>query len=226
MSNPTKSNNCKNCPYISKFKNMLPNSEINKIQSNCMIVNFKKGETIVKQGSDVTEAIYVLDGQVKVFLEGNKKNIIVKLVRAGNYVGLQSLFLNERYYYSISVIEDSVLCMSSKDFFIDIIKKNSDFHFEITSLVSKCTSHVFQKIIEFNQKQVKERLIDVLLDFSDNVFKSKEFILPLTRKELSELCAMSMENTVRLLSEFKKKKIINIEGKKITILQYDILKNS
>ena len=46
----------------------------------------------------------------------------------------------------------------------------------------------------------------------------------MTRKELAELSSMSMENAVRILSEFKSDKIIEIKGKKIKILQYDILK--
>ncbi len=219
----SKPNSCSTCPYRSKYLNHLNEKDVNMIQNSCLIVNFKKGENISKQGSDVTHALYLAKGQVKVFLEGKKKNIILKLVKQGSYIGLQSIFSDERYKFSVSAIEDSMVCMIQKEFFIDITKRNNEFLFEVTKHISDCTNHVFQKVVDFNQKQVRGRLSETLLNFSDNIYKSKEFTLPITRKELSEVCSMSMENTVRLLSELKKEEIIKVEGRKITILQYEIL---
>jgi len=219
----SKPNSCATCPYRSKYLNTLREKDINLIQNSCLIVNFKKGENISKQGSDVTHVLYLAKGQVKIFLEGKKKNIILKLQKQGNYIGLQSVFTDDRYKFSVSAIEDSMVCMIQKDFFVDITKKNNDFLFEITKNISSCTNHVFQKVVDFNQKQVRGRLAEMLLHFSDNIYESREFSLAITRKELSELCSMSMENTVRLLSDLKKDGIINIDGRKITILQYEFL---
>lgn len=220
----SKPNNCAICPYRSKYLVHLKNSDINEIQNNCLIVNFKKGENISKQGSDVTHALYLAKGQVKVFLEGKKKNIILKLVKEGQYIGLQSIFSDDRYKFSVSAVENSMVCMINKEYFLDIAKKNNDFLFEVTNHISSCTNYVYQKVLDFNQKQVRARLSETLIHFADVVFKSNTFNLGITRKELSELCSMSMENTVRLLSELKKEGIIEVEGRKITILQPEILK--
>ena len=48
--------------------------------------------------------------------------------------------------------------------------------------------------------------------------------MKLSRKELGELSAISEENAVRLLTEFKNEKIIDVQGKQITILDKKILK--
>ena len=60
--------------------------------------------------------------------------------------------------------------------------------------------------------------------FSENVFESDRFELKLTRKELAEYSAMSMENTVRILTEYKEDGIIEIDGRVFTIKQPEILK--
>ncbi|RLD72566.1 MAG: transcriptional regulator FNR, partial [Bacteroidetes bacterium] len=52
-----------------------------------------------------------------------------------------------------------------------------------------------------------------------------EFRIPITRRELGELISMTTENTIRTLSEFKNDGIISMEGKVITILDYDRLHN-
>jgi CRP-like cAMP-binding protein len=45
-----------------------------------------------------------------------------------------------------------------------------------------------------------------------------KFNLPISRKEIAELIEMSTENVIRVLSEFRKDKLIQIEGKSIEIL--------
>ena len=59
---------------------------------------------------------------------------------------------------------------------------------------------------------------------SEEIYNSYDFELDLTRKELAELSSMSMENAVRILSEFRKDSILSVEGKRIKILELDILK--
>ncbi len=53
--------------------------------------NYKKGETIIKEGSHVSNILYILDGLVKIYLEGPKRNIIIKLLTPGDFIGLTSL---------------------------------------------------------------------------------------------------------------------------------------
>ena len=55
------------------------------------------------------------------------------------------------------------------------------------------------------------------LYFSDQVYFSDSFDLPLARKEIAELIAMTTENVIRILSEFRKDGILKINGKTIEI---------
>ncbi|MBE9485207.1 MAG: winged helix-turn-helix domain-containing protein, partial [Bacteroidetes bacterium] len=43
--------------------------------------------------------------------------------------------------------------------------------------------------------------------------------LPLSRSDLGELTGMSTESVIRLMKEFKDDKLIEVSGKKITILE-------
>jgi CRP/FNR family transcriptional regulator len=48
--------------------------------------------------------------------------------------------------------------------------------------------------------------------------------LPVSRKEIAELIGMTTENVIRILSEFRKEKIIKINGKEIEIVDFERLK--
>jgi len=114
--------------------------------------------------------------------------------------------------------------MINANIILDLARNNVEYLFELTKTISEATNFVYKKIIDINQKQLRGRLADVLIHFSENVFKSDRYELKLTRKELSEYSAMSMENTVRILNEYKRDGIIDIDGRVFTIKQPEILK--
>ncbi len=214
---------CLKCPYKWEYLDLLKDSDINAIQNNCTIINFKKGETICKQGTDATHALYLAKGVVKLYIEG-KKNLILKLIKAGNYIDLQTLFGDKTYKYSVAAVEDTMVCMIKSDLLRDLAKNNSKYLFELTKTISDTGNYVYKKISDLSRKQLRGRLADTILYLSDEIYNSIDFELDLTRKELAELSSMSMENAVRILSEFKKDSIISVDGKKIKILELDILK--
>ncbi len=223
MAKISKPESCLRCPYKWKYLNLLKDEDINSIQSSCTIINFKKGETICKQGTDATHALYLAKGMVKLYIEG-KKNLILKLIKAGEYIDLQTLFGDKTYKYSVAAMEDTMVCMINSELLRNLAQKTPAYLFEITKTISDSGNYVYKKISDISRKQLRGRLADTILYLRNEIFNSDEFDMGMTRKELAELSSMSMENAVRILSEMKKDKIISLEGKVIKILQLDILK--
>ncbi len=218
----SKPNNCISCPYKWKYLNLLKDDDIISIQNSCTIINFKKGETICKQGTDATHALYLAKGMVKLYIEG-KKNLILKLIKAGEYIDLQTLFGDKSYKYSVAAMEDTMICMINSDMLRALAKGNPQYLFELTKSISNSSNYVYKKISDISRKQLRGRLADTILYLKNEIFNSDEFDIGMTRKELAELSSMSMENAVRILSELKKDEILSIEGKKFKILQPSIL---
>ncbi len=216
---------CRNCPYKSKAFSHLNHDEILNLQRQCLIIRFKKGEIITKQGTLATHSLYVSQGLVKLYVEGKNRNIIIKLIPAGNFIGLHSLFSElQTYNFSVAAIENSSICMIPREIFYDQAEKNHNFLLEVTKNVSECANLVLDKVLSLSEKTARGRLIDTLLYFSEEIYNNKTFNLPITRKELAELCSISTENAVRILSELRKEGLIDIDGKKITIKQPALLK--
>jgi len=219
----SKPNSCLSCPYKWKYLNLLKNEDIDTIQNSCTIIDFKKGETICKQGTEATHALYLAKGMVKLYIEG-KKNLILKLIKAGEYIDLQTLFGDKTYKYSVAAMEDTMVCMINSEILQDLARKNPNYLFELTKSISDSGNYVYKKISDISRKQLRGRLADTILYLKNEIFHSDEFDIGMTRKELAELSSMSMENAVRILSELRKDEIISIEGKRFKIIQPDILK--
>jgi CRP/FNR family transcriptional regulator len=87
----------------------------------------------------------------------------------------------------------------------------------------KSVALIMNKIICLNQKNIRGRIAESLLSLA-SFYGSNNFRLPVTRKELGEMSAISEENTVRLLTELKNEQIIRLDGREVDILDTAMLK--
>lgn len=185
---------------------------------------FRKHEKICKQGDNVSHAIYLVEGSAKLFIEGiNGHNIILYLMKPPAYIGLLSFFESIQYTYSVTAIEDSKVCMVDLDFLKELYLENHQVLLKLNKAFGKSVALIMNKIICLNQKNIRGRIAESLLYLS-GFYGTTKYTLPVTRKELGEMSAISEENTVRLLTELKKEGIISVDGREITIKDRTLLK--
>lgn len=218
-----KNRNCETCPLkCDIYKAMV---EIGEDTTKIKTIHafYNKNEYIVKQGTNASHAFFLIDGTSKIFIEGlNQKNIILYLMTPNSYIGLLSYFETPYYLYSVKAIEPSQLCMVEIEFVKQLYLKNHNFLLNLNKAFGKSVSQILNKIITLNQKHIRGRIADSLL-YLAQVYKSDNYEMKLSRKELGELSGISEENAVRLLTEFKNEKIIEVKAKKISILDKHLL---
>lgn len=184
---------------------------------------FRKHENICKQGSEVTSAIYLVNGSAKLYIEGlNNRNIILYILNPQSYIGLLSFFETPRYSYSVTALEETRICMIDLAFIKQLYVENHEFLISLNKAFGKSVSLIMSKIITLNQKNIRGRVADSLLYLS-GLYGTDHFSINLTRRELGELSAISEENTVRLLTEFRKEGIIEMNGREVHIMERVLL---
>lgn len=187
-------------------------------------INYKKGETIIKEGSYVSSVFYVLDGFLKLYIEGPNKNIIIKLLKKNDFLGLTSLFGNHTYYFSASALSDTTICSIEVEAIRGLLSESSQFANEIVSWYCDNYNLMFSKCFNLGLSQLNGKLASSLLYLNEDRFKSDDIYSYLTRKDLAEISGMAVESVVRILSEFHDDKIIELKGKRIEILNLKLLK--
>jgi CRP/FNR family transcriptional regulator len=186
--------------------------------------HFKKHDIICKQSTEVSHALFLIKGSAKLYIEGiSNKNIILNILKPPAYIGLLSFFESPNYSYSVSALEDSEVCFIELDLVKKLYMENHELLLSLNKAFGRSVSAIMSKIISINQKQVRGRIAENLIYLSE-LHNNHQFNLGLSRKEFGELSAISEENTVRLLGEFSKEKIISMQGKEVTILDMSLLK--
>lgn len=211
---------CKECQKISRcFRQLLP-SELDFIDNYKVQIDYSMGEDVCKQGAFASSIIYLLDGMIKLSIEGpNSKSFILRIVKQGDFIGLSSLYGENTYHYSARTLMKTTICMIEKESIKKLIRENAVFATEIIKWHCRIQTHHYKKIQSLTYKQLHGRLADTLLYLSKEDFGVDNVYKYLTRKDLAELSAMSTEGAVRILSEFAKDGIIESKGKDIKILE-------
>lgn len=204
----------------------LTEEETALLDANKKDVKFKKGEVIVKQGSFASHVIFLKEGLAKVFLEGNQKDLILKIVPGNHFLSLSSVYDgNDSFIYSVSTYVDSVATLISIDVFKQLVRKNAKFAMQIINLLNTNTAQIYGRFYCISRKQSHGRVADILLCLAENVFKATKFKLNISRNDLADLTGLSPESVIRIFKEFKDEGIISVSGKDIKVLKYDRLRD-
>ena len=212
--------------YDSRFScfSELTEEQVKFVERNKVIVKFKKGEIICKQGAFSSNIIYLREGLVKIYMEHSPRNLVLKISLDGTLIGLPSIYEgNNTFLYSAAAYVDSVVEMIDINVFKKLIRENAKFAYRVINVLNENTVQIYGRFFCLTNKQLHGRVADILLCLANRVFRSQEFYLPLNRAELAELANMSTESVIRVLKDFNEDGLIEVSGKSIKITNYEML---
>ncbi len=203
----------------------LTDEEKDLLEKNSVTVDYKKGETISKQGSFASNILYIESGLVKVYIEGKPKNLILTITPEDHFVGLQAIIEgNNTFLYSVSTYVDSRIKLIDIQVFKQLLRQNPTFATKIINILNENSAQAYGRFFCLTRKQLHGRLADTLLCLSERIFKSDAFELPLSRNDLGDLTGMSTESVIRIMKEFKDDKLIKVVCKTIEIVDKERIK--
>ncbi|MDD3077795.1 MAG: Crp/Fnr family transcriptional regulator [Paludibacter sp.] len=217
-------NDCRQCPFNYKAAATLSDNSFDKLSENHIVLEFKKNDTIIKQGMYSTNVVFLRTGIVKIHLQGPYHEQIVRLVKSPTYLGLPTTFGDKINQYSVTAVTNVEVCFIDVNIFEKILDENRAFSHEIILELCQNELESFHRCANRTQKLIRGNMADALIEFADNIFKSDIFILPLSQSEFANLVDTSRESVSRVLTEFDKDGLIKITGKKIEIINKKSLK--
>jgi CRP-like cAMP-binding protein len=217
-------NNCENCMVSWKnFKN-LSKSEIKLLNENRYEATFKPGEIIVKQGSPASNAVFFSSGMAKIYIEGtDDKNFILGIALPTQIIIGPGVHIHARHSYSVSALTMVQTCFISMEIINQLIRQNAEFASGMIEDLCLKSMMVHNKLVSLAQKKMPGRLAETILFFADEVYKSDEFDIVLSRQELGEMTNMAKESVVRILKELETSGVVKSDGSDIKIIDKEKL---
>ena len=199
----------------------LDATELATLDDDCEINFYRKGEIIFLQGKYIDGCNIVLSGivkQSKTGVEGRES--ILRLAKPFGLLGFRSVLSDEPACNTSTVLVDCFVCYIPKETLYRLVKTNGNFALDMLQLACRELEESHFMITEIAQKSLKERLAELLLMIKNKfgVDADGYIDISLSREEYASIVGTATESVIRLLSEFKSERFINISGKKIAII--------
>jgi CRP/FNR family transcriptional regulator len=198
----------------------LPNSAKDKLSHLKTCVSFRKGQVIIHEGARPQGVYCIHKGKVKLYTLGTEgKEQIIKFFTDGQLIGYRSLLSDEPFSASATALEDTFACYIPKSSFFKVIEDNPKFSLELLKLSCHELGEAGKMITSLAQKNVKERLAEILLILRATFGEDEEGYLDisLSREEIANMVGTATESVIRLISELKKEGYITSKGKRIAL---------
>jgi CRP/FNR family transcriptional regulator, polysaccharide utilization system transcription regulator len=199
----------------------LTREEAEKINFEKDFRHYKRGDILYHEGNRISGFYCINKGIIKVFKTGlDGKEQIIRFAKPGDIIAYRSVLSNEPACTTAKVIEDCQVCFIPTEILIHFVKSNPSFALELVKLTCHELGEANSYITDIAQKTVRERLAEVLIQLvrEFGLDEQKFLKISLTREELANIVGTATESVIRLLSEFKSDKLVELNGRKIKIM--------
>ncbi len=201
----------------------LEGADLESISGHKVTNHYKKGQTLFVQGNHPYGLYCISNGNIKLSKVGTDgKESIVRIVTGGEMIGHRSLFTDQNYSATATALEETTVCFLDKKFIMKLLSEQPSISLNIISKLSRDMGAAENKLSSFHQKNVRERLAELLLVLKESHGTKNEdgttsINLKLTREEMATMIGTANETLIRFISEFKDANLIDQVGKTIII---------
>ncbi len=199
----------------STFKNIDDLDKERKIQ------HFKKRDVIYREG-DLSSFVYkIKKGKVKTYrINEDGKELIYDIKKEGDFLGERATIQDSSRTEFAEAMEETELLLIPKNDFQELIFKNHEVAGRFIKMLSNNLSQREHELMEMAYNTVRKRTADSLYKLYETYADGQKIVtIEISRADLAGMVGTATESVIRILSEFKKDKWVEISGSAISILE-------
>ena len=217
-------NSCINCGRTTDrpFCNMSP-AAMKTLEAIKFTSVYPKGSVLFVDGEDPRGVFMLCSGRAKLTTSSAEgRTLIVKIAEPGEILGISATILGRPYEVTAETLEPSQLNFVKRDDFLRFLNAHAEACLHTAQQLSEKYQAAQREIRSLGLAQsTAEKLGKLLLDWcslhGEETQKGVRLKVLLTHEEIAQLIGTTRETVTRLLSDFKRKKIIEVKGSTILV---------
>jgi len=194
-----------------------------KLAAVSTLENFSRGSLIFREGDEARFVHVVVDGRVKVAkLTPAGREVILDMPGPGDPIGAVAAFEGFAYPASATATVDSVCLVTRRDAFFSLLEAHPSLVRGLLSGLTLRLVELTKRMAELSGGRVEARMARLLCKLAEEqgVRREAGLFVPvrLTRQELADLCATTIETAIRVMSRWGKEGIVRTERDGFLIL--------
>jgi len=184
---------------------------------------YKARQILYHEGMPALGIHILCSGKVKLSRGGNEgRQQILRIVGPGEICGEETLLEEAAYTNTAEALEPCQTAFVRRDAFLDLLENRN-------RILLPLLRHICQVLVETRMRfthvalgDARTRMAAQLLDLAERygTATARGIItldLPLRRSELAALVGLSPETAVRLLSQFQREGLLEVQGRRLTL---------
>ncbi len=186
----------------------------------------KKGGQIFKEGDQATGIYFIYKGTVKVHKQWDKeKDLIIRFAKTGDMLGQLGLGNDPVYPVSATALEQVTVCFLEMSFFETTLQVNNNFTYKLMRFFANVLQESEKRMRNLAHMSVKARIAQAFLALRDQFGTDKKGAIgiEITKQDVSSYAGVSYETLFKVSQELTRLKIIELNGKSISIIKTEEL---
>lgn len=208
------------------FRDKLSPEDFEKYLAVKQTLKFNKGAIIFDDGETPNGVYFLNKGTAKLSKQGvYGKDQILRFIKEGDVIGYRALLCGEVFQAKAEAMTEIEATFLPSSLFLHLLEVVPQLTFVMLQKIAFELGESSNTVTFLAQKTVRERLAEILLLLEQKLGTDPEgFIkISLTREEIANIIGTATESAIRLISEFKQDKLIEVEGRNIKILNHEKL---
>lgn len=217
-------NNCLECTHRTErpFCNMATPA-VRGLDAIKFMAVYPKSSVLFVEGEQPRGVFIVCSGRAKLTTSSAEgKTLIVKIAEAGEVLGVSASILGTPYEVSAETLEPSQINFIRREDFLAFLNAHPEACLHTAQQLSEKYHYAQREIRSLGLSQnTSEKLARLFLDWSkrsgEETPKGTRLTVLLTHEEIAQMIGTTRETVTRLLSDFKRKKIIDVKGSNLFV---------
>ena len=128
---------CRDCMHRAPYFDGLSKEELGILNRDRYSVVYRQGEMILKQGTTSTHVLSLVDGIVKLYLEGiGQRNLLLNLLEPWALIAGPGVHTDNKTHYSLAAVTDVTICFIDANDFRQVTRNNAMFANQLIDHIS------------------------------------------------------------------------------------------
>lgn len=207
----------------------LTDKQIHAFKEVIAISFHKKREVVFMEGDECKGFYVIRTGRVKLVRSASSgKEQIIKILNAGDLLGLEGIYDADSYVNTAVVMEQTELCLVKRQDFFKIIEREPRIARKLIVALGEELEHAYERIGNLGLLTAREKMAHLLYTLANEYGVKNDgdirLQLTLSRLEIAGLLGITQETSIRLLKSFKEEGLLEIEKRKLIIRSPEKLK--
>jgi CRP/FNR family cyclic AMP-dependent transcriptional regulator len=184
---------------------------------------YPKGSLLFVEGEQPRGVFILCSGRAKLTTSSAEgRTLIVKIAEAGELLGASATLLGKPYEVSGETLEPSQVSFIRRDDFLRLLSTHSEVCMHTAQQLSEKYESAQREIRTLGLAQTtSEKLAKLILGWTKTGEKTEQgtrLQMLLTHEEIAQMIGTTRETVTRLLSDFKRRKLITVKGSNLFVL--------